>query len=347
MIAFAKGRGIWQTIAPMKKLIFLLVLVGLAAGVRAALPQPDLIAQIHFAGGQKISAATNFVAFSNEFSSAEAVALRAQTADKLSVWLPGPPWLQANVGTVAPGGAAKLRPLLDDLQQPEWFLEARAAAGGKADVAIAIQLPPARVALWQANLKAFFPLATFKMSGSWLIFDSGTGAQKVGDRLAQKIATPVAGWLSADVNWPRLAQWYPQLKELGLPETQLTVTAPDASLRINGKCFFPENLALNLEAWRMPTNTIHAPFVSFTAVRGFAAWLKAQPWLSAYQIAPPPKSVFHLGAAANSVSVVCRRAGAGGGGRRGAGLPAVATDLCRSQNWEWFSHALFPSPNEQ
>ncbi len=65
--------------------------------VRAALPQPDLIAQIHFAGAQKISASKESAAFTDEFSSAEALALRKQTADKLSDWLAG--WLQKNTGT--------------------------------------------------------------------------------------------------------------------------------------------------------------------------------------------------------------------------------------------------------
>jgi len=274
----------------MKKLIVLLALVVVAVGVRAALPQPDLVAQIHFAGAQKFSAAASAAAFTNEFCSAEAVALRAQTADKLSGWLAG--WLQKNVGVAVPDGAAKLRPLFDDLQKSEWFLEARAAANGPPDVAIAIQLDPARAQLWQSNLKPFFPAASFKSSGGWLVFDSGTGAPKIGDGLAQKISAPPTGWLTLDVNWPRLAQWYPKLKELGLPETQFAVTAPDANLMINGRFFFPENLALNLENWRVPTNTLHQPFDSFTAVRGFAAWLKSQPWAQPLEISPEPNQLF-------------------------------------------------------
>ncbi len=115
---------------------------------------------------------------------------------------------------------------------------------------------------------------------------------KLGDRLAQKISAPPAGWLDLDVNWPRLAQWYPELKKLGLPETQFTVTAPDDDFRINGKFFFPENLSLNLENWRVPTNTVHQPFNSFTAVRGFAAWFQSQAWAQPYQITPAPNQLF-------------------------------------------------------
>jgi len=271
---------------PMKKVITILMLVLAAAGVRAALPQPDLIAQIHFAGAPKISAAGNSAAFTNEFCSAEALALRKQTADKLSVWLAG--WLQQNAGAAVPDGAAKLRPLLEDLPSAEWFLEARATANGKAEVAVAIRLDGDRALLWQANLKPFFGAASFKQAGGWLLFESGTGAGKLADGLAQKIAAGDNAWLSLDINWPRLGAWFPKLKELGLPETQFAVTAPDGNLRINGKFFFPENLSLNLEPWRLPATALHPPFVSFTAVRGFAAWLQSQPWALPYKILPVP-----------------------------------------------------------
>ena len=273
---------------PMKKLFVLLVSLATAAGVRGALPQPDLLAQIHFAGVQKISADTNVLAFTNEFCSAEALALRAATANKLAAWLPG--WLQQNTGVTVPDGAAKLRPLFDDLQQAEWFLEARTTANGKPEVALAIKLADSRAQLWRMNLKPLFPTATFKTTGGWLVFDTGPDAPKLGDRL--KISTPPAGWLAVDVSWPRLAQWFPKLKELALPETQLTVTAANANLLINGKLFFPENLALTLEPWRVPTNSLHQPFISFTAVRGFANWWRTQPWAQPYQLAPVPNQLF-------------------------------------------------------
>src|SRR5580704_18913912 len=98
----------------MKKLYAIFGLFLLVFTAPAALPQPDLIAQIHFAGAQKISAEAHSRAFTNEFCSAEALTLRAQTADKLSRWLAG--WLQTNLNVTAADGAAKLRPLFDDLE---------------------------------------------------------------------------------------------------------------------------------------------------------------------------------------------------------------------------------------
>jgi hypothetical protein len=274
----------------MKYLSAILGLSLLVVTARAALPQPDLLAQIHFAGAQKISADPHAVAFTNEFCSTEALMLRSQTANKLAAWLPG--WLQTNLSVVVPAGSEKLRPLFDDLQSSEWFLEAR-AAGAKPEVAIAIKLDSTRAQLWQAALKPFFITATFKsVAGGWLIFDSNPTLLGLGDHLAQKVVAPPAGWLDLDVNWPRLGQWYPVLKDLALPETHFNLTAPDDNFRINGKCYFPESLALNLEPWHVPTNALHAPFNSFTAVRGFASWFQSQKWAQPYQITPVPNELF-------------------------------------------------------
>jgi hypothetical protein len=275
---------------PMKKLFALLILSLATLVVRAALPEPDLIARIHFAGAQKLLLGKNSQMVSNTFCSAEAVALRQQTVSRLAPWLAG--WLNANLGTSVTDGAAKLRPLFDDLQQAEWFLEAKTGAGGKVQAAIAIKLDAARAKVWQAGLKAYFPAATFQPSAGWLIFDSGNAGLKLAEVVAKKISAPPAECANLDVNWPRLAQWYPQLKHLGVPQTQLTVIAPDEDFRIQGKCLFPENLSLNLEPWQFPSNTLHQPFVSVTAVRGFANWLKGQGWAQDYKVTPEANQMF-------------------------------------------------------
>ena len=57
---------------------------GFCGGGSKRQPQPDLIARIHFAGAEAISADTNHLAFTNLFCSAEARALESQTLDKLS-----------------------------------------------------------------------------------------------------------------------------------------------------------------------------------------------------------------------------------------------------------------------
>lgn len=274
----------------MKKLFALLILSLAASAARAALPEPDLVARVHFAGLPKLLAGKNFQAVSNEFCSAEALALRKQAADRLSPWLAG--WLNANLGTSVNGGAPQLRPLFDDLQQSEWFLEAKTGANGKVQAAIAIKLDASHAQRWQTGLKPYFPAATFQQSAGWLIFDSGNAGLKLGEVVAKKISAPPAECANLDVNWPRLAQWYPQLKSLGVPQTQFAVTAPDEDFRIQGKFLFPENLNLTVEPWQFPSNTLHQPFISLTAVRGFGNWLKGQDWAQDYKVTPAPNQMF-------------------------------------------------------
>jgi hypothetical protein len=279
--------------SPMKKFFAVFICVSIVAA-RAALPQPDLLMQIHFAGPQKISAAANFSAFTNEFCSAEAQALRAQTANKLSVALAN--LFQQKLNARVVNGAAKLRPLFDDLQNSEWFLEARITPDNQPELAIAIKLDATREKIWRANLPTFFTNAKtrayFKTEKGWLIFDCGFDAPNLANTLPQQIPDAGTNWLTADFNWPRLGFWFSQLKDLNLPETQFAVSAPDDNFRVNGKIFFRQNLAIALEPWRVPTNTLHQPFASFTAVRGFANWLATQAWARPYEISPPPNQLF-------------------------------------------------------
>ena len=137
---------------PMKNFLTLLTLALAAATARAGLPQPDLIARIHFLGGERISTDTNHLAFTNEFCSAEAKALESQTLDKLSrtpfVW-----FIQKKL-SVTTDGSDQLRPLLDDLLKSEWIFEIRDGTNGLPEYALAIRLNPDREQVWNKNLEA-------------------------------------------------------------------------------------------------------------------------------------------------------------------------------------------------
>ncbi len=304
----------------MKKfsLSFALVLAVLAG--RAALPQPDLIASIHFAGGHNISADRSFPPFADEFSGPEARALANQTLDKLSH---APySWFKARLAANSGDGSVLLRPLLNDLLDSEWEFEARDMPAGSPEYALAIRLAPARAQVWKNNLQRLLEawtkiparaiaggwelkkdlppnLIRVTENNGWLLVDCGQNQLTLGetvlDRLAGESApmsTDEKEWLAADLNWPRLGQWFSDIKALDLPETKLAVSAKDKILRIDGKCFFRENLPLNLPAWQMPANTIHEPLVSFTAARGFSAWLNSQAWARPYAISPMPDQIF-------------------------------------------------------
>lgn len=314
-----QSAGIFGTeMPPMKKLIGVFLLLT-AAITRAALPQPDLIARMHYAGAQKISTDKNFNAFTNEFCSLEARALAAQTLDKLAR---APySWIKAKAAAGANDGASLLRPLGDDLLSAEWFFEARDTANGSPEYALAIHLNDNRAQVWSRNLAAVLQnwtglaispdaagnwhfkkheapnLVTFQRQGAWVVIDCGQDTLSLGqDVLAVANRTTAdKDWLSVDINWPRLAQSFPDLKALDLPETQLAVSAPATSLHIEGKFFYPHDLPDVLPAWQVPTNIIHEPFISFTAARSFASWLSSRTWARPYAISPTPDQLFTWG----------------------------------------------------
>lgn len=269
----------------MKKLILISTLAVAALVGRAALPQPDLVAQIHFAGGATISADKNYSAFANEFSSPEAKALRTQTANKLAKFFDA--WLTQNSGAAVAGGATALRPLLEELQNNEWYLESR-NIGGKVETALAIKTGAGGAQLWQSGLKPYFAAATFERANGWLVFSTSVNAPKI----AGKIPALDGAWLTLDLNWPTLGKFFPSARDLNLPETKFTVKTTTTDFKIDGKFLFPANITTSLEPWRVPTNTLHQPFTSLTAVRGISGWLDSQKWMADYRISPTPNQLF-------------------------------------------------------
>jgi hypothetical protein len=291
-----------------------------AVVAQASPPVPDLIARIHFAGAEQISADTNAVAFTNLWCSPEAQALREQTLNKLSRAPYN--WLKQKMLSGMGDGAGQLRPLLDDLLGAEWFLQIRDATNGSPEFALAIRLNANRAQLWQTNLgnvlEAWTGMSVEKIRngwelkkhlppnlircvrvGDWVVFGLGQDKLLLNDELvrrvlAEKRPAPAEknNWLTADLDWPRLARWLPSLSAVDLPETRWQAVGRDGNLHVDGKLIFPQPLAMTLEKWRMPTNTIHQPLVSFTAARGIAPWLEKQNWAQPYEVSPVPNQVF-------------------------------------------------------
>jgi hypothetical protein len=298
----------------MKKmpLIFAALLFTAAAGAQS---QPDLIAQIHFAGADRIAADTNSAAFSNEFCSAEARALELQTLDKLS--RAPATWFKSKI---APGadGAAQLRPLLDDLPKSEWIFEMRDATNGSPEYALAIRLNEDRAQLWSKNLAAVLQgwtgigisqdrpgtwwlkkheppnLIQFSRSGDWVVIDCGQDNLSLRGQIVPVPAKPLdaeTNWLTADLDWPRLARIFPALNEFDFPKIQMQAVGIGGNLQLTGRLALAQPLP-PLDNWRLPAATIRQQIVSFTAARGVAPWLARQPWMQPLEIQPQPEQLF-------------------------------------------------------
>ena len=253
----------------MKQLFSFLLGAGLLAAVaaQASLPSPDLMARVHFAGAEQISADTNAIAFTNLWCSPEARALRDQTLGKLSR-APGA-WFKSKIPAGASDGAAQLRPLLDDLLSAEWFLQLRDTTNGSPEFALAIRLNAGRAQLWSTNLAAVFQMWTgipaaqgqsgdwelkkhrppnlirFARAGDWVVFGGGQDKLPLSEELVRRILSdkrPAPAekndWLAVDLDWPRLARWFPALRVVDLPEARWQFTGRNGNLHLDGKVIF-------------------------------------------------------------------------------------------------------------
>ena len=260
-------------------------------------------------GGGKISADRDSAAFTNEFCSAEARAFEAEALDKLA--LAPSVWFQKKLPTGASNGATQLRPLLDDFLKSEWTFEMRDTTNGSPEYVLAIRLNDTRARLWSDNLRGLIEpwtkisaqtipggwrlkkdlppnLFQFTRQGDWVVLDCGenklTGPQSPGVMAGRSAET---NWLSVAVDWPRLAQIFPALREFDFPKISLQTFADgNGYLHFTGKLKLSQPLPAG--AVEIPTNEIIQPFVSFTAARGMGPWLARQRWFQPFKLQPQP-----------------------------------------------------------
>ena len=256
----------------------------------------------------------------------ESAKLETQALDKLSL----APWRLLK-GDAATNGApiARLRPLLDDLVQAESYLEIRGATNQPGELVLAIRLGEARAQLWETNLAAVLesltgvqPVAAsgnrrgwslkkpdapklieLVRAGDWTVIglapEQNTLLAAVCARLERDHAPFAARttnfWLEADFDLRRVAGalapgW--NLPE-GLPRTSLTVIGTGRDVLTRGQFDFAGRRPFELEAWNVPTNLIHDPLTSFTAIRGIRPWLASlKMWHDLLRGAPPNQLFF-------------------------------------------------------
>jgi len=296
-----------------------LVLAGVQVFAAGAETVPaDVIARVHYAGTARISADRNSASVANFFASPEAKALEAQTLEKLSR-APGI-WYRNKIAPGGGDGVAQLRPLLDDFLTSEWLFEIREAPGGTLEYTLAIRLDAARAALWQNNLMSLLQswtgvpaqkipngwqlrkhvtpnLFRTTRAGDWVVIGCGDNVLPQMDALFGRLAArqPLVGpeetgWVEANLNWPRLARWFPVLQKFDFPAVAVQIAGGEGYLHVSGKFTLTQALPV-LEKWRVP-NVIHPPLTSFTAVRGIGPWLARQSWAQPFEIQPPPDEFF-------------------------------------------------------
>ena len=273
----------------------------------------------HFVGGAEMgrtTSATNLKTVLNLPASKE---LRDQLVQKLSK-APREFW-RKEIPTDAPDGAEFFRPLLEDLFSAESHLEVRGPAKRPESV-LAVKLDAQRAQVWSTNLwkllsawklgtpaglagggpsgwewksKSGSRLVRFVHSGEWVLV--GLGEENLGSLpgLIEKVGksgrpVPVLtnSWLALETDWARLSQWFPLMAKYKLPVVQLTVSPFEEYVRTEARLRYSEAIPWRYEPWKIPTNTISDPIISFTVARGIAPLLSQSPVIRDLGIKDPP-----------------------------------------------------------
>ena len=230
------------------------------------------------------------------------------------------------------GPAALLRPLLDDLVQQESYVEVRQATNQPGELACAIRLSAERARLWQTNLAAFVESLTgsrvvagpgrtsgwqlqitshqsqtarfidLARVGDWTVIGLGRETNALHAEMLALIGRdglpfapqPKDFWVYADFDLPRVASALSMDWQLpaGLPRISLYAIGDRNGVHSWCQLNFPQPLPFALEPWNIPTNLIHEPLVSFTAVQGIQPWLSSLKFWQDLHVGAPPNQVY-------------------------------------------------------
>lgn len=292
--------------------LLLTALAGFVAGCGKESPPPQAtppaaaappVLTVHWVGKQRLAQDTNAAYQMEIWKLPESGRLETQTLDKLARALPA---LLGSTATNAVLGLVPLvRPLLEDLVQQESYFELRAAAGSPRELTLAVRLPADRAGLWRTNLAAFAegltgaktnpsslpsgwqarraqpPLTLqFAQAGEWTLVGFSAENSPVFADFSRRYATNAAPLAQTNLVWVELDADLGHFFQASfidsaprLPSLHLTLTGDGHNVRTRGELTFAQPLSAGLAAWSVPTNLIHDPLISFTAIRGFQDWL--------------------------------------------------------------------------
>ena len=290
------------------------------------------VAHFHWLGKKQLAATTNAASVMRIWNTPESAKLETQVLDKLSTapWRLLPHVATTNYAAAAPLLRALLDDCVQSesyleiraaTNQPGELAFAIRLPAARAEVwqtnlatvlesLTGLQTTPSQPSTlnpqpargWSLKKHEAPNLIELTRVGEWIVVGLGQDRNALADDFTARILrnhTPLQqvsadSWVDARVDLRRVTEAFKLDWNLpaGLPEVSLQIAGDGQVVQTHGTLDFPQPLNLALEPWNLPTNLMHGHLGSFTALRGFAPWLGAQPAWSDLQIGPAPNQFF-------------------------------------------------------
>ena len=261
----------------------------------------NIAATWHFAGSAQLANNTNFDNVKKILTLDSSLEFQHLALNRFSSWLAKSLFASTNDGP-----ASTLRPLLDDVLSAESFWALGGAPSGPLNFIVALNLDEKRAEVWNSafdkailgakagGLRALLgsvPGRQWQLAGGqsfWTVYSKGWLLAGCGDDLGALRAQYLEqlsqngrpgpalnqSWLEGDLDWPRLAHWLPDSRHLLQPaRAKISFTAQNQSLLMSAKVIYAKPMPWKFDPWRIPTNIIHDPLISFTAGQDIAAYM--------------------------------------------------------------------------
>lgn len=272
--------------------------------------------RLHFAGLSSLSADPDHAKLLAMVNTSEAIALRKQVNDRLALVL-----ADVVFGTNAASRsnrAALLRPLLDGLADNRFYFELHDLVGPRWTLSIFAH--EKSVARWNSNLwqaassptlvisnvpgvsmwishfgSGVVPLGVVAVSDSLVITkvtDAKPGLAQLEEMKSSKHLALSTNLLALTADLARLQPALDLPKAVAWPHLSVSVTAKGDALRSEATLKFASAAPWKLDAFRLPTNSVRDPLISFTAMQGFGDWLARLPEFKEWELKSVPNQFF-------------------------------------------------------
>jgi hypothetical protein len=264
----------------------------------------DTVVRVHWVGKKQLGIEASAYYLMRIWGLQPSKDIEAQTVSKLAL---APDLLAAQPAAVNPQMTAMLvSPLLNDLLQEESYFAVRQPTNRPAEFVLAVRLSVPRSGIWLTNLailaeslggiparplngdrpgwriqasNAEKNLIEMFREGEWtflgiardknsLLEETVARARNYPNPFSFRPATN--NWLEADLDLSRLSN---PLFSTNSPFISLAVNGDGANVLTHADLNFPNAIQAPMPSWNIPTNLIHEPLGSFTAVRGIQSML--------------------------------------------------------------------------